>query len=149
MRIEDAIRVERFPSKQQKLSVNLIYTTSWADVQLQAFFGAYDLTSSQYNVLRILRGSHPEPVTTSTICERMIHRNAGASRLVDRLIKKGLAQKSVCATDRRLVDVRLTQKGLDVLAQMDAERHRIDAIYSRLSEEEIDRLNELLDKLRG
>ena len=64
-------------------------------------------------------------------------------------IKKGLAQKSVCETDRRLVDVVITQKGLDVLAQMDAERHRIDEIYARLSEEEIDQLSDLLDKLRS
>ncbi|MFB3132522.1 MAG: MarR family winged helix-turn-helix transcriptional regulator [Rhodothermales bacterium] len=149
MRIEDAIEVQGFPSKQQKLSINLIYTTSWADVQHQEFFGEYDLTSSQYNVLRILRGHHPNPVTTSTIWQRMIHRNAGASRLVDRLIKKGLAQKSVCETDRRLVDVVITEKGLDVLAQMDAERHRIDEIYARLSEEEIDQLSDLLDKLRS
>ena len=80
MRIEDAIHVQGFPSKQQRLSINLIYTTSWADVQHQEFFGAYGLTSSQYNVLRILRGHHPNPVTTSTIWERMIHRNAGARR---------------------------------------------------------------------
>lgn len=149
MRIEDAIEVKEFPSIQQKLSINLIYTTSWADVQLQEFFGEYDLTSSQYNVLRILRGQHPNPVTTAVIRDRMIHRNAGASRLVDRLVKKGLATKATCATDRRLVDVSITKEALDILSKMDAERHRIDAIYSALNGREIKQLNDLLDKLRG
>jgi DNA-binding MarR family transcriptional regulator len=149
MRIEDAIQVKGFPSRQQKLSINLIYTTSWADVKLQEFFGEYDLTSSQYNVLRILRGQHPKPLSTSQITERMIHRNAGASRLVDRLIIKGFAAKSVSETDRRMVNVSITPEGLKALAKMDTERDRIDRIYSALTEDEIDQLNHLLDKLRA
>ncbi len=149
LRIEDAIKVKKFPSKQQKLSINLIFTTSWAGTRLQEFFGEYDLTSSQYNILRILRGHYPNSMTTSKISERMIHRDAGASRLVDRLIKKGLAKKSVSEVDRRLVDVVITPNGLDALSKMDAERGRIDDIFGNLSEEEIDQLNDLLDKLRS
>lgn len=149
MRIEDAIKVKRFPSKQQKLSINLIYTTSWAGTRLQEFFGEYNLTSSQYNILRILRGHDPKPMTTSEISERMIHRDANTSRLVDRLIKKGLVKKSVSEVDRRLVDVVITPNGLDTLSKMDAERGRIDDIFANLSEQEIDQLNDLLDKLRS
>ena len=148
MRIEDAIQVDMFPSVYQKVSINLIYTMTWADVRLQEFFGEFNLTSSQYNVLRILRGQHPKPVSTALIRDRMIHRNAGASRLVDRLAEKGMLTKSPCETDRRLVDVIITKAGLGVLKQMDAQRARIDEIYANLSVKESEELSRLLDKIR-
>jgi DNA-binding MarR family transcriptional regulator len=148
MRIEDAIQVDTFPSVYQKVSINLIYTMTWADVRLQEFFGEFNLTSSQYNVLRILRGQHPRPVSTAVIRDRMIHRNAGVSRLVDRLAEKGLLTKSTCEADRRLVDVVITPAGLDVLRRMDDQKARIDAIYANLSEDEALELSRLLDKIR-
>jgi DNA-binding MarR family transcriptional regulator len=148
MRIEDAIHVAAFPSVYQKVSINLIYTMTWADVRLQEFFGEFGLTSSQYNVLRILRGQHPKPVSTALIRDRMIHRNAGVSRLVDRLAEKGFLVKSTCEKDRRLVDVVITEAGLSVLKQMDDQKARIDAIYANLSEEEAGELSRLLDKIR-
>ena len=148
MRIEDAIQVEKFPSVYQKVSINLIYTMTWADVRLQEFFGEFDLTSSQYNVLRILRGQHPNPVSTALIRDRMIHRNAGVSRLVDRLAEKGYLTKSPCEADRRLVDVVFTRTGLEVLQKMDEQRARIDKIYANLSAQEAEELSRLLDKIR-
>lgn len=148
MRIEEAIQVDEFPSVYQRVSINLIYTMTWADVRLQEFFGEFGLTSSQYNVLRILRGHHPKPVSTAFIRDRMIHRNAGASRLVDRLAGKGLVTKSTCDTDRRLVDVVITKRALRILEQMDDQRARIDEIYDNLSEKEATQLSRLLDKIR-
>jgi len=148
MRIEEAIHVDKFPSVYQKVSINLIYTMTWADVRLQEFFGEFNLTSSQYNVLRILRGQHPKPVSTALIRDRMIHRNAGVSRLVDRLAEKEFLTKSTCETDRRLVDVIITKAGLGVLKQMDDQRARIDEIYANLSKEEAEELSRLLDKIR-
>ena len=149
MRIENEIQVEEFPSVYQKVSINLIYTMTWADVRLQEFFGEFGLTSSQYNVLRILRGQHPKPVSTAFIKDRMIHRNAGASRLVDRLEGKGLVTKSTCESDRRLIDVVITKAGLQIIKQMDDQRGRIDEIYANLSEKESAQLSRLLDKIRG
>ena len=149
MRIEDEIQVEEFPSVYQKVSINLIYTMTWADLRLQEFFSEFGLTSSQYNVLRILRGQHPKPVSTAFIKDRMIHRNAGSSRLVDRLEGKGFVTKSTCESDRRLIDVVITRAGLRVLKQMDIQRRRIDEIYANLSEREAAQLNRLLDKIRG
>ena len=148
MRIEDEIKVAKFPSIQQKLSINLIYTHDWAYNRLQSFFDEYDLTSQQYNVLRILRGNYPEGYTTSEILERMMEKNAGVSRLVDRLVKKGLATKKTSAVDKRLIDVVISEKALEVLEQMDNNRFRIDEIYSNLDTSEIEQLNNILDKLR-
>ena len=148
MRIEDEIQVGGFPSVYQKVSINLIYTMTWADVRLQEFFGEFGLTSSQYNVLRILRGQHPKPVSTAFIRDRMIHRNAGVSRLVDRLAAKEFVIKSTCGTDRRLVDVVITESGLSILQQMDDQSARIDEIYASISEQEAAQLSRLLDKIR-
>jgi len=135
MKIEDEIRVERFPSIQQKLSINIIFTHVWAYEQLKQFFGEYGLTPQQSNVLRILRGQYPKALTTSEIHTRMMEKNAGISRLVDRLLKKRFVEKTICEKDRRLVDVVISDKGLRVLEKMDQNRHGIDAIYSNLSEE--------------
>jgi len=149
MTIEEAIKVSEFPSLEQKLSINLIYTHSWAYEQLQQFFGEHGLTSQQYNVLRILRGRYPEGYTTSEILERMMEKNAGVSRLVDRLVKKGLVVKRVSSIDKRLVDVVVSENALKIMEKMDMERIRIDEIYVNLNELEMQQLNELLDKLRG
>ena len=149
MRIEDEIKVDQFPSIQQKLSINLIYTHDWAYNHLQSFFGEYDLTSQQYNVLRILRGNYPKGYTTSEILERMMEKNAGVSRLVDRLVKKGLVEKKTSSIDKRLVDIVISESALKILERMDINRHRIDDIYANLDENEIEQLNRLLDKLRG
>jgi DNA-binding MarR family transcriptional regulator len=149
MRIEDEIRIKEFPSKQQKLSINLIFTHFWAYEKLQTFFGEHGLTSQQYNVLRILRGQYPEGLTTSEILQRMMEKSAGVSRLVDRLVKKGLVRKSVSNFDKRLVDVTINQKGLQIVENMDSEKQRIDEIYSNLTEQEVDTMNTLLDKMRG
>ncbi|GMT50234.1 MAG: MarR family transcriptional regulator [bacterium] len=149
MRIEDEVKTTSFHSIQQKLSSNIIFTHGWAYDQMQEVFGAYGLTSQQYNVLRILRGQYPEAITTANIHNRMLEKNAGVSRLVDRLLKKDFVEKTVCEKDKRLVDVIISDKGLKVLEEIDSEWHRIDAIYSNLSDEEIHTLNGLLDKLRG
>ncbi len=149
MRIEDEIKTKSFHSLQQKLSANIIFTHGWVEDQIQEIFGEYGLTSQQYNVLRILKGQYPKAITTANIHDRMLEKNAGVSRLVDRLLKKGFVEKTVCEKDKRLVDVIASDKGLKVLMEIDREWDRVDAIFSNLSDEEIHTLNDLLDKLRG
>ncbi len=149
MRIEDEIKTKSFHSLQQKLSANIIFTHGWVEDQIQEIFGEYGLTSQQYNVLRILKGQYPKAITIANIHDRMLEKNAGVSRLVDRLLKKGFVEKTVCEKDKRLVDVIASDKGLKVLMEIDREWDRVDAIYSNLSDEEIRTLNSLLDKLRG
>ncbi|MEO0897635.1 MAG: MarR family transcriptional regulator [Bacteroidota bacterium] len=112
-------------------------------------FKPYGVTSQQFNVLRILRGSYPEPISTSDIRERMLDKMSDVSRIVDRLVKKNLVSRRTCKSDKRLVDVLITEKGLELLKDMDNVQIMGDQAMSNLSTEEAETLNELLDKLRG
>lgn len=148
MRIEEEIKQEKFKSEQQKVTINLLYTSNWLINKHKAFFSAYDITPQQYNVLRILRGQHPKSISTSAIKDRMLDKNSDVSRIVDRLTNKELVNKATCSTDRRLVDVLISPQGLDLLKSMDKAVNGLDANIA-LTEEEAKMLNKLLDKVRS
>ncbi len=148
MSIERDIQQARFNSEYHKMNVNLIYTYNWVMERSKKFFEKADLTPQQYNILRILRGSG-KPLSTLQIRQRMLDRMSDTSRIVDRLVKKELVEKVVCKTDRRLVDVTISDKGRLLLTKLDAHAHEMDATLSGISEEEAKIMNTLLDKLRG
>ncbi len=149
MRIEEAIKQKTpFKSERQKAVVNLIYTHNWLVGQQKAFFKTYDITLQQYNVLRILRGQHPNPISTSEIRERMLDKMSDVSRIVDRLVKKDLVTRQVCKSDKRLVDVFIHENGLCLLDQIDEINAQTELLTSSLTEEEARQLNYLLDKMR-
>lgn len=148
MKIEDAIKQTRpFRNEYQKGLVNLLYSHSWLMEQLRDFFQPFDLTIKQFNVLRILKGAG-EVISTSTIRERMIDKMSDASRVVDRLHKKGLIEKRGCPRDKRLVDVMISEKGLQLLVQIEKKEKQRGDILSKLDKKEITQLNELLNKMR-
>lgn len=149
MRIEEEIHQKKFRNEYQKATVNLIYTNNWLMTKQKRFLGEYGITPQQFNVLRILKGQNPGSISTSAIRERMLDRSSDASRIVDRIHKQGLVEKKVCPTDKRLVDVKISAKGLKLLEEIDKETERMDAVCSKLSVEEAEELNRLLDKLRS
>jgi len=106
-----------------------------------------DITQQQYNILRILRGSEC-PLSTLKIRERMLDKMSDTSRIVDRLIVKGLVEKTACIKDKRLVDITVTKKGLQLLEKLDALNESIDSILNGVSEKEAHTINQILDKLR-
>lgn len=128
--------------------INLLYTYGWTIEKIKDFLSREDVTHQQYNILRILRGSHPKPLSTLQIRERMLDKMSDTSRIVDRLVLKELVAKRVCAADKRLVDVTITDKGQALLKRLDEAGHEMDAIVQNLSEEEAEHLSALLDKLR-
>jgi DNA-binding MarR family transcriptional regulator len=148
MSLEKDIHQTKFVSEVQKCTVNLIYTYNWVVERLKACLDAEDITLQQFNILRILRGSK-EPLSTLQIRERMLDKMSDTSRLVDRLVLKGLVRKKTSKSDKRLVDVTITKKGLNLLAKLDKRSTEMDSILSALSEKECKTLNKLLDKLRG
>ena len=129
--------------------VNLLFTYGWAIEKIKNLLAAEDITHQQFNILRILRGAHPEPLSTLQIRERMLDRASDTSRIVDRLIIKDLVRKNTCPKDKRLVDVTITGKGLKLLACLDTQADTIDGIMDKLSEKEAEHLSNLLDKLRS
>ena len=147
MSIDKDIKQGNFKSEYQKAIVNLIFTYNWTTEQLKNIFLEEDLTMQQFNILRILRGSQTA-LSTLQIRERMLDKMSDTSRIVDRIIIKGLVKKSICKTDKRLVDVIITSKGLKLLDKMDKQEDRMRAIFMSLSEAEAKTLNKLLDKIR-
>src|SRR5690606_3869380 len=109
-----------------------IYTYNWVLEKLKVFLAEDDITTQQYNMLRILRGSYPTPLSTLQIRDRMLDKMSDTSRIVDRLIKKGLVKKTVCSTDKRLVDVLITEEGQMLLNKLDQKNDEMDKIISQL-----------------
>ena len=105
MGIQDDIKQRSFTSSRQKALINVLYTYGWTIEQIKNMLAPADVTHQQYNILRILRGAAPEPLSTAQIRDRMLDKMSDTSRIVDRLILKGLVKKCISAKDKRLVDV--------------------------------------------
>jgi len=148
MSIEKDIQQANFKSPYSKAIINVIYTNNWLQSLQVEIFKPFDLTLQQYNVLRILRGQYPNPITVIAIIERMLDKMSNASRLVDKLLAKDLVIRKLCPHDRRAVDVVITQKGLDLLAEIDTIQSEWEEKFHGLTESEALLLSELLDKMR-
>ena len=148
MGIDKDIQQTKFRNAHQKAGINLIYTLGWIRERTKSIFDAEDITPQQFNILRILRGSFPNPLSTLQIRERMLEKMSDTSRIVDRLIAKGLVKKSTCKKARRLVDVIITDKGKKMLERLDARQDEIDGVMGNLSENNANILSNLLDKIR-
>ena len=149
MKLEEEITQTKFRCEAHKLGVNLVFTYNWLDAFHSRFFKKYGITMQQFNILRILRGQHPGPATIKLLKERMLDKMSDASRIVEKLRVKGLVERNICPNDRRHCDVVISEKGLELLADIDKENATIDSVFSNLSEDEKRSLNGLLDKLRG
>ncbi len=147
MTLEKDINQQVFRSEYQKAIINLIYTFNWVNEKINRRFEPFDITQQQFNILRILRGAG-QPLSTLQIRQRMLDKMSDTSRIVDRLVKKGMVKKSVCREDRRLVDVLLTDKGKKLLQSMDVMDEEMESIFKYLSDDEAKHLNVLLDKIR-
>ena len=148
MRIEDAIYQKKFQHHYEKMLVNLIHTYSHV-VKLQNYvLRPYKLTLPQYNVLRILRGQYPSSTTVSDVNRRMVDKASNGSRIVDKLVLKKMVSRRISAKDRRKMDVRILQKGLDILDAIDKDLELFYENFSHVSENEAQNLSNLLDKIR-
>jgi DNA-binding MarR family transcriptional regulator len=147
MRIEKEIPENYFRNAQHKTLVNIIFTSNWLVERLKEFLEIEDITPQQYNILRILQ-LNKAPMSTLRIRERMLDKMSDTSRIVERLLKKEFVHKQVSAQDKRLVDVTLSEKGLQLLQRLEKKADVMDNIISHLSHGEADTLNSLLDKIR-
>lgn len=149
MELEKEIQQARFDNQYQKLIVNILYTGGWMHGLQAQRLKPYGISPQQYNILRILRGQHPNPATINLLQQRMLDRMSNASRLVEKLRVKGLVERRTCPEDRRAVDVLITPQGLAVLAELDQSAGEWENRFKTLAEAEASQVNTLLDKLRG
>ncbi len=148
MKIEKELKQESFNNIRHKLALNLMFTNNWLLESQVRILKPYSFTQPQYNVLRILRGSQNEVLTVNAIIERMLDRMSNVSRLVDKLLEKGYVKRTQSSDDRRAVDILITQKGLDILAEIDEQQEIWEQNFSNISEDDAKKLNDLLDTLR-
>ena len=149
MSLEQDIKQEKFHSEHEKAAVNVLFTSSWLHKINTGRLKAYDITPEQFNVLRILRGSHPKTMMLADITCRMLDKNSNATRLVEKLRQKGFVDRRICEKNRRQVDISITEKGLATLQAIDQEEERWLATLRNISKNEAQELNRILDKLRG
>lgn len=149
MKLEEEIRQSKFESMHQKAVLNVIFTANWINGRFRDIFKPYDLTPQQYNVLRILRGRHPQSANPGEIKDVMLDKNPDLTRLCDRLCKVGMITRTVNKNNRRKMNIKITDKGLEVLAQIDPEMRRLQESMVFISEDESSHLSDLLDKMRG
>jgi DNA-binding MarR family transcriptional regulator len=149
MEIGKEIKQSKFKNEHQKMLINILFTSGWLGAHHACSLKPYGISSQQYNLLRILRGQHPKPATVNLLIDRMLDKNSNASRLVEKLRLKKLVDRATCPDDRRAVNVIITEKGLELLAEIEKQEDKIFRELKNLSEKEAEQLNLLLDKLRG
>lgn len=149
MSLEEDIRQEKFINEHQKASINILYTGSWLYNVNAAYLKKFGITPEQFNVLRILRGSHPRPMMLSEITERMIDKSSNCTRLVEKLRQKNFVRREICENNRRQVDISITEKGLQLLKKIDADIPAWTETMNKISKTEAKELNRILDKLRN
>lgn len=133
----------------RKTVVNIIYTANLLSEQSADILKEFGLTLPQFNVLRILRGQKGTPANLSTIQERMVNKMSNTTRLVDKLIDKKLANRVICAENRRKVEITITDQGLELLSKIDQPMDTLnEKAIKALTGKEVVMLNSLLEKIR-
>lgn len=149
MELEKEIKQKKFQNEYHKAAVNIFYTYSWLNGKNAKYFKNFGISPQQFNILRILRGQHPNPATVNLLMERMLDKMSNASRLVDKLKEKGLVERRTCKDDRRACDVLITAGGLELLNEIDKNFGTLHDDLKTITREEAKNLNRILDKLRG
>ena len=150
MKIEDVLKSTVPMDNSKKIILNILYTHNVITENFNEILKPYDISGEQYNVLRILRGQKGNPANMCVIQERMLAKTSNTTRLVDKLLLKELVTRKVCPENRRKIEVMITQKGLDVLKELDPKVSAHEASFSKnLNADEIELLSQLLEKYRN
>lgn len=149
MKLEEAIKQKRFESPQIKAMLNIMYTANWLMGEFRDVYKPFGITPQQYNVLRILRGKHPESVNPSEIKKVMLDKNPDITRLCDRLLAMGLIGRSIDNDNRRKMNIVITEQGLHMLSQIQPILTERQTQILHRSDINFDLLSDLLDELRG
>lgn len=150
MKIEDVIKSTTVLSLGKRTNLNILYTQNLLNEDFNEILKPFDLSPEQFNVLRILRGQKGKPINMCDIQERMIAKTSNTTRLVDKLLLKGLVTREVCSENRRKMEITITKKGLDLLLELDPYVEQHDMKFAKnLSKDELELLNTLLEKYRA
>ncbi|MBA4276346.1 MarR family transcriptional regulator [Flavobacterium sp.] len=150
MKIEEVLKSTVPMDISKKIILNILYTQNVLTESFNEILKPHEISGEQYNVLRILRGQKGNPANMCVIQERMLAKTSNTTRLVDKLLLKELVTREVCPENRRKIEVSITQKGLDVLKELDPKVAEHEESFSNnLNADEIILLNQLLEKYRN
>lgn len=148
--IEKSIKNSTPLSPVARTVVNVMYTSRFIEERSAPLYKQHGITSAHFNILRILRGQKGQPANLSTIQERMIDRSSNTTRLIDKLISKNWVTRRICPSNRRKIEVNITDLGLEKLLEIDlGVEQTLNKILSNLTTKEMGQLNTLLDKVRA
>lgn len=150
MKIEEIIKSNVTMDEAKKIVLNIMVTQNVISEKFNEVLKPYDLSGEQYNVLRILRGQKGNPANMCVIQERMIAKNSNTTRLIDKLLLKNLVTREVCPENRRKIEVLITEKGLQLLKELDPKVLENEKLFAaNLNQKELVELNTLLEKYRN
>lgn len=147
--IEKEIQQQKFDNEYLKAFINLTFTYNHFSDLSKNILKKHQLTSQQFNVLKILKGSYPGSKTTGEVKKVMIDKSPDLTRLIDRLITKGLVERTNCPVDRRQVNLKINKAGINLINSIEPEMHFFSKFLKKISIEEAKTLNNILDKWRG
>ncbi len=148
MKLEEAIKTNKFSSQKQKAGLNILYTAWWLKTLISQELKGIGLTQEQYNVMRILKGKHPEKMCVKDIGSRMIERSSNVPRIADRLVAKKYVDRTTSDIDKRETEIALTDKGIQILKEAS---QKVDQVFINsvvIDEENASQLNLLLENMR-
>ena len=148
-KLEQDLQQKKFNNEVIKANINILFTANFIYNQISSYLKPYNLTHEQFNVLRILRGKHPECMCQKDVLSRMVAPKSNVTLIIKKLVGKGLISVNQSPKDKREYEISITSLGLDKLKILDTELIKQDHNVANLSEEEAVQLNELLDKIRG
>jgi DNA-binding MarR family transcriptional regulator len=148
VKLEEAIKSHKFKNEVHKAGLNILYTAWWLKTLTSKELKEYGLTHEQYNVLRILRGKHPEQMCVRDIAQRMIEKNSNVPRIIDRLELKKLVKRSASQNDKRETAIGLTAAGINILEIATAKVNKVFENTVVMEESSASTLNKLLEKIR-
>jgi len=144
------INQKEFDSGIEKAMVNLLYTSNWFRDYHHQIFSPFGIKPQHYNILRILKGKHPQPISPGEIKEVMLDKAPDLTRLLDKLEDLRYVDRHLCPVNRRKMDILITKSGKKILNEINKKNKKaMDSWTGRLSEKEAEKLSELLDKFRG
>lgn len=149
MKFEDAVNQKKFRSEQAKAALNIMYTANQLEEMTREYLKPYDISSEQYNVLRILRGKYPEAYALQEIRKRMLNRWSNVSRLVEKLRQKEYLIRQPMESNRRKVEIRITDRGLELLEDLSHLPIAADLYDKALTRDQAEQLNNILDAFRS
>ena len=149
MRIEDQIKQSQFEDAYHKMVVNVMFTARFIELKFERIFKKHGLTSQQYNVLRILRGQYPKPICAGDVLSRMLDHSSNITRLMEKLLQKGLVERKINELNRRMHDISITPNGLAVLEKIAPDFNEVMIDYRKIAPEQAEIVSDLLDQFRG